>query len=261
MECRYLKQISALIKLYSVYNSNAAIAERLGISERTLSGYWEEDKGAGNIPDKHVDAFCDLVAEIVPGAASRSAARALLTGHPIAFHNAVLPIGGRDWRRLVDGAGVQPLVVKVKPLATMGFGEVEEEASDKPAATVRLFERFWFEGRAPWRGELALFAEHAGEWHALALRQGERTIIIDGGPFAVPPKQNGRQIHFRERTKPGFYRYVAIAQRGKFASPLRELLHDTNPYAQLTLDMIGEQLSAVPEAGRLVAAAGILIEE
>jgi hypothetical protein len=261
MECRYLKQILALIKLYSVYDSNAAIAARLGLSERTLSGYWEEDKGGGTIPDKNVAAFCDLIAEIVPSAAAPSAARALLTGHPIAFHGAVLPIGGRAWRALVDGPHVQPLVAKVKPLATMGFGEIEDDPDDEPAATIRLFEPFWFEGRAPWRGELVAFAEHGGEWHALALAQGERTITIDGGRFAVPPRKDGRQSHFRERTKPGFYRYVTIAQRGALAAPLRELLHQTNPFSQLTLDMIGDQFGALPPRARLVAAAGILVED
>lgn len=259
MECRYLKQIIALIKLYSVYDSNAAIAGRLGISERTLSGYWEEDKGAGNIPERNVDAFCDLIAEIIPSAASRSAALALLAGHPIAFHNAVLPIGGRAWRALVDGPNVQPLIAQVKRLASMGFGEVEEVPADKPTANVRLFDRFWFEGHAPWRGELALFAEHGGEWHALTLGQGERLITVSGGRFSVPPVVDGRQTYLRERTKPGLYRYVAIAQRDSFAQPLRSLLHETNPYAQLTLDMIGDHLGEV--RSKLVATAGLLVEE
>jgi len=261
MECRHLKQIVGLIKLYSAYNSNAAIAQRLGIKERTLTGYWEEDKGGGTIPDKNVEAFCDLIVEIIPGASSRSAARALLGGHPVAFHNALLPVGGRAWRMLVDGPGVQALTVKVKPLATMGFGEVEEETGDEPETTARLSQRFCFEGVASWRGEAVLFAEHAGEWHALRLAKDERAIILEGGPFTLPPKQKGEQTYLRERTKPGLYRYVAIAQRDKFAPALRELLHQTNPYGQLTLDLIGDHLITVPERSRMVAAAVLLIEE
>lgn len=238
MKCPCLKIIVELIKAYSTYDSNALIAKQIGITEATLRGYWDRDKvGIASIPDKNVDAFCELLMHIVPRPLSKDSARQLLQGNAIAFHNALLPVGGRSWQTLIDTfQATTTLAVTVKPEINLGFGEPNDEDSITPDATVPFNRPFFFTGKAPWRGEAAIIAEHLGEWHICTVAQGQRIAPLEGH-FSMPPKSIAA---LTERTKPGIYRYFVIAVEGRMPDLLREQLYTANPPEQFRLDMLAD---------------------
>lgn len=259
MESPYLKQILDLICTYSRYDSHEVIAKRLDLAPRTLRGYWEADKYAGRIPDRNVARFAELLQEILPNEISPASARALLSGHPGTFHNAILPMAGRAWNSLIDEhLQTEPLTITVKPIAGLSFAEPDDEEVSPPA-TAKMHQRFFFTGLVPFAGEAVLFAEHGGEWRAISISGNERILPVTG-TFTVPPRQEDKQRCFRERDKAGLYRYFLIAQRGRMATTLREHLHHANPYPQASLDLLGDWFGSLAPKDRRVLGATIRIE-
>jgi len=262
VESKELKLIVNLIKSLTVYDSNQAIAARLGLSESTLRGYWDRDK-VGDvpiIPDKNVEAFCGLLKEIFPSPLSEISARTLLQGSALSFHNALMPIGGRSWKTFIDTLGAaSTLEVVVKPPSALGFGEPDDEGTWLPDAEVRLNQRFYFRGALPWRGEAVLVAEHMGTWHVCNAAQSLRVIEVEGGTFEFPPQRIPRSICLMERTKTGVYRYFVIAVRGHLADYLRANLHGPNPLDWPRLDLVADGLLSLETGHCIVLGATVLV--
>lgn len=255
MECRWLKEVCDLIRTYSDYKSYTAIAGRLGLGEGTLRGYWENY--SGHVPDRNADRFAALVQEVVPVPLTREAALDLLCGSPLAFHNMLLPIGGRSWRTLLDEQ--VELQIRVPPAYALGFGEVEGEDMPVADATVALGDRFRFRGHMKWCGEGFLAAEHGGEWHLIALGPNQRSFAFGDGEFDVPLSKDGKPRYLRELETPGFYLYVVIGQKGTLPGSVRHQIQRTNPYSQLDLDLLASLILESDPSDRIVLAATLRV--
>jgi hypothetical protein len=261
MEARFLKEACDLLKTYTTYDSYEALAKRLGIAARTLTGYWENDKGVASIPDKNVSKFINLLQEVIGTPLSEESAELLLTSHPIALHNRLMPFSNVAWARLIQKhEQAEPLEITIHPREDLSFGETDD-APFKPQATAAMFQPYSFATKAAWPGEVFLIGERQGEWRLIDLRPGERTMRIDHGEVVVPPPIDGRRRSFREKGRPGFYRYVLVGQKGKFDADLRRDLQQANPLSQLALDLIGDRILALPKPARLVRAALLQIED
>lgn len=256
MEFPRLKQICGLIRIYSAYTSNSAIAERIGIKESTLRDYWQNY--GGHVPDKNVAAFVDLVQEIAPVKLSATAALDLMKGSQLAFHRVLLPLEGASWRALLD----EQLELEIgKPPPSLRFGEVEEEDVRVPDETVALNRQFRFHGEALWEGEGFLVAEHLGEWRILSVGGGRRSFEFGAGPFALPLARGTRPVYMVERTKPGFYHYVVVGHRNVLPDHVRHQILRANPVPSLDLDILGSMILQSDPSDRIVLAATLLVTE
>lgn len=255
MEIPRLKQICGLIRIYSSYTSNVAIAERLGIKEGTLRGYWETY--GGHVPDGNADRFAELVQEIAPMPLSKDAALKLLQGQQLAFHSMLLPIEGSSWRELLNEQ--LELEITKPPPPALGFGEVEGEDVRVADETVGLNKQFRFRGEAGWAGEGFLAAEHAGEWHLLPLGSGQRSFEFSKGVFDLPLARGNKQVYMIERNKPGFYHYVVIGHRYALPDHVRHQVLRANPYSQLDLDLLGSMILQSNPEDRIVLAATLRV--
>ena len=167
LDCKLLKKKMDLLRSYTTYSSYERLAKRLTLSDTTLRGYWAAEPDGGEIPDKNVGRFVDLLIEVVPGNVSRATAKALLVGHPLNLLNALSPIGGQTWRQIIEEHQLAPpLNVLTQPPLSLGFGEPDDAPERQPDATVQLGEKFAFQGQLPWRGEGVLIAEHGDEWRS-----------------------------------------------------------------------------------------------
>jgi len=143
-------------------------------------------------------------------------------------------------------------VTTIKPGA-LSFGVSSFLEDVKPNFEVEMFQPYILEGVTPWRGEVVIFAEHGGVWHAIAYTQTERIIQVNGNAFVFPPKIGGRKITLSEKSNSGYYRYFAIGQSGKFSDAIREHFHFANPFTQPTLDLMGDLLNSQPEKNVMVS--------
>lgn len=225
------------------------------MSDRTLRGYWAEDKSAGVIPNKNIDKFCDLLIEILPGETSRETAKCLLQGDKSSFYNALLSNAGQAWDTLVSEPDI--LLATIKPMA-LGFAESDDDYDEEPAYEAILGQGFFFRGTTSWGGEAVAFGEHLGEWQMISFAGGKRIFPLTGGEFTFPPKNSKGQPLLREKTKPGYYRYFIIAHRGNMMGALRERLHGANPLTQTTLNLLGDMLQS-PNVGCSVLSTSIKI--
>jgi len=260
VETPYLKEVCGLLKTYTGYNTNQKIANKLGIAARTLTGYWDTDKGPTALPDHNVPKFITLLQDVIDTPLSDHAARVLLKTNPVALHNRLMPFSGAWGKLLEEHKDAEPLQTEIHKIGSLNFGSTDDEPF-KPQATAALFQGFSFSTDLRWAGELCLIAEKDGEWRIIELRSKERTIMADRGTVVLPPfKEDGRKNPLKERTVIGFYRYFLIARRGKFDVTLRQDLSQVNPFSQIALDMLGDQLIALPKSGRLVQCALLKIE-
>ncbi|ASF48514.1 hypothetical protein [Methylovulum psychrotolerans] len=214
------------------------------------------------IPDKNVEKFCELLEEILLKKISKTSAIQLLQGSPLIFHNALLPIAGTAWRDLFREHSVASgLDVVVKPMLSLQFGEPDDEPDGQPAATVKMYQRFYLTGSVTWKGEGVVFAEHMGVWHICEAKSQQRIVQLNRNTFAIPPQDQISPIYFRERGKVGLYRYFVIACKNSFSDVLRSQLHSANPIQQHTLDMLGELFKSYGKDSCQVLGTTILVEK
>lgn len=255
MECPQLKIIVTLIKEYTQYKSNELIANRIGIKEKTLRGYWDLDAvPVPTIPERNKAVFVELVKEIVSHPLSDQSAQQLLKGSAINFHNALLPPGGAAWQALIDRHSADDKIqVLRKTDLGFAFGESDDEDTVVPDATFSLNQSFYFTANTPWRGEAVVIAEHLGQWHICGVSQTARIAPLNSNPVCIPPKPIG----LRERNNEGIYRYFIVGVKGKFSSLLREQVHKPNPPQP---DAIADLVMAHGEGNCLVWGATIRIQ-
>lgn len=260
METPYLRQVCDLLKTYSDYNSYEKIAEKLGVSARTLSGYWEQDKTVSAIPEKNVPLFVSLLQEVIKSPLSDEGAKFLLTSNPVALHNRLMPFSGA-WGQLLDAHSKEPPLETTIHKFGMNFGATDDEPF-VPQVTAAMYQGFSFQINLGWSGELCLIAEKDGEWRVISLRPGERTIMAGHGKQTIPPpKEDGRKNPLKEKELPGYYRYFLIARRGRFDDTLRHSIAQANPLTSTELDILGNHLLSLPESGLLVRCALMKIDE
>ena len=260
METPYLREVCDLLKTYSDYDTYAKIGEKIWISARTLSGYWEQDKTPAGIPEKNVPAFVSLLQEVITSPLSDEGAKLLLTSNPVALHNRLMPFSGA-WGELLDThKNEPPLETKVHKFG-LNFGATDD-APFVPQVTVAMYQGFNFIIKLRWSGELCLIAEKDGEWRVISLRSGERTIMASHGEQVIPPpKEDGRRNPLKEKETPGYYRYFLIARRGRLDETIRHTISQANPFKTTELDILGSHLLSLPKSGLLVRCALMKIEE
>jgi hypothetical protein len=260
METPYLREVCDLLKTYSDYNTNAKIGQKVGISARTLSGYWEQDKTPAGIPEKNVPAFISLLQEVIRSPLSAEGAKLLLTSNPVALHNRLMPFSGA-WGELLDAhKNAPPLETKIHKFG-MNFGATDDEPF-VPQVIAAMYQGFNFTIKLGWPGELCLIAEKDGEWRIISLRPNERTIMAGHGEQTIPPpKEDGSKNPLKEKQAPGYYRYFLIARRGKFDETIRHSIAQANPFTTAELDILGNHLLSLPKSGLLVRCALMKIED
>lgn len=257
----YLAQILDLIRTYTPYKSNATIGDKIGVSDSAVRNWYNGNTGkAGHVPDDAAELVMAFVQDILPSRLPRDAVQRLMQGHPIYFHNALCPVGGRAWSNLLKKRlSEAPLETEIAPpAARLGFGEVEgvEEPSD------------WEIGPR-WRyafgipacrndGEALLLAERRGEWRPTEFDGRSRTMPVSGNPWLIPGRrQDGARRFISNDGTLGIIRYIAIAVGGVFPNLVHEALAAAVPFDQMTLDALGDALSLV-SADNMVARATVL---
>lgn len=260
MEAPYLREVCDLLKTYSEYDTYAKIGKKIGISARTLSGYWEQDKFVPGIPEKNVPAFISLLQEVIKSPLSDEGAKLLLTSNPVALHNRLMPFSGA-WCELLDAhKNAPPLETKIHKFG-MNFGAIDDEPF-VPQVTAAMYQGFNFTIKLGWSGELCLIAEKDGEWRVISLRPDERTIMAGHGEQVIPPpKEDGSRNPLKEKETAGYYRYFLIARRNRFDETIRHLIAQANPFTTTELDILGSHLLSLPKSGLLVRCALMKIEE
>lgn len=264
MDAPWLREIVRHIKEHTSYKSNEAVAARLGISESTLRGYWSDNQSDGVIPEKNIKRWIEFIQEIVARPVSRAEAKILLKSDAIHLLNRLSPISGAAWAELFrENENNDPLTVENVPFRKgLGFGEMDDDDEPSSArAIVELYQGFFFSPTPKWPGEGALFAEHRGEWRIIQFLKEVRTILFQHGLVTAPERIDGKQGVLKEKEKPGSYRYMFVAVRGKFGEGLKQDLMQANPLSQMGLDLIAGQVMALPAKDRLIQATSIYVTD
>lgn len=260
VETPFLKEVCGLLKTYTDYDTYEKIAKKIGVSARTLSGYWDQNTGPSSLPDKNVPKFIKLLQEVINTPLSEQGAKVLLKTNPVALHNRLLPCSGAWGRLLAEHEDADPLDMEIHKMAGYNFGSTDDEPF-APQATALLFQGFSFSTNLPWAGEICMIAEKDGEWRIINLQPGERTLMFKRGHLSIPPlNEDGKKNPLRERELTGYYRYFLIARRSRFDITIRNDLNQANPFSQIALDMLGDHLLTINKSSRLVQCALIKIE-
>lgn len=257
-----LKQVVGLIKIYTGYENDNAIAKRLNWSPRRLSESWRGESRDWSIPEHKFADFKSLFSEILPIEVTEADTKVYLQSAPVLFHMAISPISGKAWACLINRHSENPKLHVHKMLPGLGFGKSDYREKQLPDAELALNEKFVLKGKIAFSpSEIIIAAEHQSVWHLIPYTSNDSDRILNerGGGFAFPPKIEGEQCSLFEDTSPGYYRYFAIIVRGGFPNSLHELLHSVNPISQSRLDMIGNVLNSEPQANVAILGATISI--
>lgn len=257
-----LKQVIGLVKIYTPYDNDTMVAERLSWSLKQLTHSWVGESRDWSIPERRLTDFKSLFSEILTREVTETKTKEYLQSDPMLFHMALSPISGKAWVNLIDRHTKFPKLGVYKLVSNLGFGTSDHQHKQLPDAELALNDRFVFKGKIDFSpSEIIIAAEHQNVWHFISYTSSDRILEERGGEFTFPPKIEGKQYSLFEETSPGFYRYFAILMRGGFPKSLHELLHSVNPISQHTLDMIGHVLNSEPDHSIAVLGVTISISE
>lgn len=243
MHCPDLVNIFNLIRYYSDYSSDAAIAERLEIDRSNIRNYLYDHADAPYIPIRRHADFQNFFSEILSSPVSLVRTKALLTGDADTFHSLISPITGKSWAHLIGQSKVQPrLLVRKRPPPTLGFGTSTRIHNQPAEFEIKIGDEFTIEATFPMNGEAVVFAENAGSWHIIPADENSPTFSISGRSKSFPPYLNDERAFLLENGPTGFYRYFLVGVRGKFTRTLRDHLHSANPLTQPKLDVIADMI-------------------
>ncbi len=246
MHCPDLVNIFRLIKYYSKYDSEAAIAKRLVIDRSNIRNYLHDHANAPYIPVGRHEGFQALFSEILPEPISLERTKVLLSGDADTFHSYISPVAGRAWARLIGLSSEAPrLVIRKRPPLNLGFGTSSHILNQPAECEIKVGDQFILEAQLPLNGQAVVFAENAGVWHILTPNAENAVFPISGRTVIFPPKLDTEHSYLKEGGPAGFYRYFLVGVRGKFSDTLRDHLSAANPLTQPKLDLLGDLMTSV----------------
>lgn len=243
MHCPNLVNIFNLIRYYSEYGSDAAIAKRLRIDRSNIRNYLYDHENAPYVPIRRHPDFQDLFSEILPERVSLDQTKALLSGDADSFHSLISPIGGRSWAQLIAASQTQSrLTIHKRSPPTLGFGTSTRINNKSAEFDLKVGDEFTIEAAFSMRGEAVVFAENAGMWHVIRPNEDSSVFAVSGQTHSFPPQTGNEQHYLVEGGPTGFYRYFFVAVRGKLPRTLYGHLQAANPLTQAKLDVVADMI-------------------